>query len=151
MIGVILSIGIGKGLGQISKLIPIWMNWNSKFCGLPKYLPVIWKDKPGMVTLLLKKYCCNLISKPWDLSSAIWKILSLSSWGSLRIFVSKRQDFYLTFLTFVFYQWGKRLSAQWGHLKNRALVRILRILRGTYKRGKFIAIYWIIKLAKIIC
>jgi hypothetical protein len=71
VIGVMLSIGIGKGLGQMSRLIPIWTSWNNKFCWLPKYLSVIWEDNPGMVTLLSKKYCYNLINKPWDLSSAI--------------------------------------------------------------------------------
>ena len=87
MIGVILSMGIGKELGQISRLIPIWTNWNNKFCWLPKYLSVIWEDIPEIVTLLVKKFGCNLINKPWDLSSASWKILSLSSYGNLRISV----------------------------------------------------------------
>ena len=63
MIGVIPSIGIGKGLWQMSRLIPIWMNWNNKLCWFPKYLSVIWEDIPRIVTLLVKKYCCNLINK----------------------------------------------------------------------------------------
>ena len=83
-----LFIGIGKELGQISRLIAIWLNWNNKFYWLPKYLSIVWEDNPSILTLLVKKYCCNLIIRPWDLSSASWKISSLSSCGNLRIFVS---------------------------------------------------------------
>ena len=66
----------------------IWLNWNNKFCLLPKYLLVIWEDNLGILTLLVKKYGCNLIIRPWDLSSARFKIFSLSSCDNLRIYVS---------------------------------------------------------------